>query len=230
MRELVLDRPTGQLDQVLELVCVELQLTDTQYDAAERSYTTVGEWLGDPDGRLAIASPEVFAQGSMALGTTVKPREREEFDVDLVCLVEADWRLLSPVMLYDLVRDRLREHATYAKMLVEKDRCLRLDYAGQFHLDIIPACPAPKVGVDWGGLAIVIPDKRREQWIATNPRGFEEWFASRAMPAQLERVAMSVKPLPANLSRAVSYSGVSPMKRHTAPWRDSGHLRHLPAT
>jgi hypothetical protein len=147
---------------------------------------------------LAIASPEVFAQGSMALGTTVKPREREEFDVDLVCLVEADWALLSPVKLYDLVYDRLRQHATYAKMLVEKERCLRLEYAGQFHLDIIPACPAPTEGVPWGRLAIVIPDKERHEWIATNPRGFGEWFSSRAMPAQVERVAMSVKPLPAN--------------------------------
>ena len=39
----------------------------------------------------------------------------------------------------DLVADRLAEHATYVGSMNRKERCIELDYAGQFHLDIVPA-------------------------------------------------------------------------------------------
>ena len=198
--ELVLGAPQGQLDQLLELVCVELQLTDTQYKDAERSYGAVGEWLGESGTALGSLRPAVFPQGSMALGTTVKPRKREEFDLDAVLLLAAaDRALWDPMVIYRLVRDRLREHCTYREMLEEKARCLRLNYTGQFHLDVIPACPAPKEGVLWGDLAIAIPDKTQSTWVSTNPRGFVGWFAGRAAqsPAR-RRAAMSVEPLPPN--------------------------------
>lgn len=198
--ELAIGAPRGQLDQLLELVCVEFQLTQTQHEEAERSYGAVGGWLSEPGTILAALDPEIFPQGSTALGTPLKPRKREEFDVDAVSLLMgADWATWDPMEIYGLVRDRLREHGTYREMLEEKDRCLRLNYAGQFHLDIIPACPAPKEGVRWGHLAIVIPDKAQQEWISTNPRGFVEWFATRAALAPSRRlVAMSVKPLPPN--------------------------------
>lgn len=197
MLGLGLETASAQLEVLLELVCEQLQLTETQYETATRSYQAVGEWLDKPDSALAKLSPQIFAQGSMALRTTNKPRTREEFDVDLVCLLDIGPDFLGPDGAYTAVLERLKASGVYAPMVRPKDRCIRLDYAGQFHLDVIPACPLPRTDVPWGEFAMVIPDQARRMWIPSNPNGYAEWFKARAVVLQ-ERVAASVRPLPPN--------------------------------
>lgn len=51
-------------------------------------------------------------------------------------------------------------------------RCLRLNYAGSFHLDVLPACPNGQMGNG----AIIVPDRKLECWKHSNPKGFAEWF------------------------------------------------------
>lgn len=200
MLALNLESVNAQLDALLEFVCVELQLTQTQYDDATRSYTAVGEFLDQPGTTLAPLVPTIFPQGSMSLGTTNKPRDDEEFDVDLVChLLGLDPTRVDPTAVYEAVLQRLSESDRYRPKLRPKDRCIRIDYAGQFHLDAIPACSSPRRGVPWGELAIVIPDRDRRLWVPTNPRGYALWFRTRAVPAEAHRFAASVEPLPPNL-------------------------------
>ena len=64
--------------------------------------------------------------------------------------------------------------------LVVKDRCCRIDYAGEFHMDIIPACP--EVGVEPN--RILIPDRRLEQMLPSCPKLYAAWFeeATQLMP------------------------------------------------
>lgn len=200
-RQHPLETAATELDRLLELVAIQLQLTATQYQEAERSYRAVGEWLSAPGSRLHPFAPDIIPQGSMALGTTVKPRKREEFDVDLVCRMELDRTLIGPTQVYRMVADRIREHATYRTMLRLKDRCLRLDYAGQFHLDVIPAAPDPRLGVPFGSLSLVIPDKQQARWVPTNPEGFRAWFQSRAVVAGPGLIRLSVEPLPPHEER-----------------------------
>lgn len=196
MQTLELGTFQGQLDEMLELVCQELQLTPTQDETATRSYQAVGEFLDARDSSLAEYAPEVFAQGSKELGTTNKPRKREEFDVDLVCLLEIDPSRSSPNAVYEAVWSRLKESDRYRPMLVPKDRCIRIDYAGQFHLDVIPACPSPQPTSPWGELSIVVPDRSRRIWCPTNPRGYAKWFKTCCRPLGDVRVACKLNPLP----------------------------------
>jgi hypothetical protein len=212
MSMLVLDSANKQLSDLLELVCIQLQLTDTQYHAATTSYEAVGEWLSQWDSPLAIYRPEVFAQGSMSLGTTVKPRQREEFDVDLVCVLRRQRRFVNPVTVYNDVLNRIKSHETYREMVEAQERCIVLKYAGQYQLDIIPACPAPEDGET----ALVIPDREQREWVQTNPKGYNGWFASKAVGDRRERVKMSVEPLPPNLesgSKATLQRAVQLFKR-----------------
>lgn len=196
-----LDSDADQLDALLELVCVELQLTPTQHDDATRSYMAVGEYLDEESSDLAAFSPEIFAQGSMAIGTTNRPRQGEEFDADLVCLLhEIDPMQTKPSEVYEAVLRRLSESDRYAPKLKPKDRCIRIDYAGQFHLDVIPACPSPRAGAPFGEQALVIPDWDRSIWVPTNPRGYADWFQGRATLLEESRFAASVQPLPARQS------------------------------
>ena len=48
--------------------------------------------------------------------------------------------------IYDWVHERIAANEIYREMLEKLKRCLRLNYAGSFHLDILPACPNDRIG------------------------------------------------------------------------------------
>jgi hypothetical protein len=105
-------------------------------------------------------------QGSTALGTTVKPVGRNEYDVDLVCHIPGAGRWLPPALCKKLVGDRLKANQRYSALLEEKPRCWRLNYANEFHLDITPSIPNDAC-LNGGEL---VPDRALRCWMATNPK------------------------------------------------------------
>jgi hypothetical protein len=128
----------------LDQIGVILQLTPTMFESAERSYHAVGRWLHDDDSPVQIFDPLIHPQGSLLLKTTVKPVDHTEFDLDLVCLLQLFG--VKPLTVYDLLLDRMRSHRRYAPIILPERRCIRIDYADAFHLDIVPAIPDPDCG------------------------------------------------------------------------------------
>lgn len=161
-----------ELDEILDHIGVSLQLTPTQYQDAEGKYKAVGKWLGDPGSPLEQLDPDIFAQGSLRLDTTVKPLRHLEYDLDLVCLVQV--ARVTPLQVYNLILERMRSHGTYDGLIVELPRCIRLDYANQFHLDIVPAIPDPHCPP--GETCLLIPDREKKIWRPSNPKGYASWF------------------------------------------------------
>ncbi len=155
---------------LLELLCEELELTDTQKESAERSYNSVSEWLNDRDSAIARYRPHIHPQGSIALGTTVKPHNRTDFDIDLICLLQV-MHEISATDLFHLVYNRLNAHGTYKNMLSRMNRCARLDYEPDYHLDITPAKPHLI-----GGTHIYVPDRALAVLKDSNPKGYVDWF------------------------------------------------------
>ncbi len=162
----------AEYSRLLALTADGLDLTASQYDAAVKGYTSVGEWLGKPDSNLAKYKPVVYPQGSIALGTSVRPLGQEEFDIDAVCQLTLP-DCITQKEAKELVGARLRQNATYNKMLKEKNRCWRLQYAGEFHLDVLPAKPDPR---KVSPTAIRVPDKELLAWKASDPKGYTYWF------------------------------------------------------
>src|SRR4051812_25955451 len=76
------------LDDLLERICFKLQLTETQQQRVRRTYGAVTDWLYDEDSPLRRYAPSLYAQGSLELDTTVKPRSGDAFDLDAVCELE----------------------------------------------------------------------------------------------------------------------------------------------
>jgi hypothetical protein len=74
------------------------------------------------------------------------------------------------------IGDRLRSNGHYAPLLKEMPRCWRLDYAGEFHLDITPSIPNPECR--FGGE--LVPDKTLKTWKASNPLGYRAKIERRA--------------------------------------------------
>jgi hypothetical protein len=200
-----------QLSDLLLRICMSLQITATQHKAAEDHYNAIGAWLADPNSGLFRFRPKIYSQGSFRIGTTVKPRKREEYDVDLVCELRADSRLFpNPVALLNLIESRLREHGDYATRLERKNRCLRVMYANDFYLDILPACPDP----NGQGTCLVVPDRNARCWKASNPKGYASWFET---ATEKRMVKAALEPLPEfeNMKPPLNYA-VQLIKR----WRD----------
>lgn len=164
----------AQLFGLLERLCERLEPSPTQAERAQASYEAVGQWLADArDSHLG--SSAIYLQGSTALGTVVKPIGRNEHDVDLVCHIPELSRRLPPALCKQLVGDRLKENERYRAILDEKPRCWRLNYAGDFHLDITPSVPNDFCS-NGGEL---VPDKALRCWKATNPKGYRDAFRRR---------------------------------------------------
>ena len=162
-----------ELDEILDLIGFSVQLTKPQFDRAETSYHAVAEWLRAPDSPIRKFGPDIFAQGSLRLDTTVRPLSYTEFDLDLVCLVQVSDQV-KPAVVYDLLLQRMGDHGTYNKIIVELPRCIRLDYSGDFHLDIVPAIPDPACPP--GDTCMKIPDRPLKKWRDSNPKGYSRWF------------------------------------------------------
>ena len=183
---------TLQLDDLLQRICIELQIPPSQHSQAEDRYITIGRWLSADGSALADYDPIIYPQGSLRIGTTVKPLARQEFDLDLVCELRADWRLFKPaVKLLNMVEARLKEHEIYRKMYERKNRCIRLCYANDFHLDILPACP-DKLS---GGTCLVVPDREANDWKPSNPKGYAGWFEAKAVYT-VPTFKQAIEPLP----------------------------------
>jgi hypothetical protein len=166
----------SEIVAALEDICLVLELTPSQHRAAKEHYEAVGNWLADADNAL-LKALVIYPHGSIALGTTVKPHGRDEHDVDLVSRAGGVSANSSPAVLKGAIGDRLREHSYYRSILEEKRRCWRLRYANEFHMDITPSIFNPAC-TNGGEL---VPDKELRQWKATNPVGYRDWFAKRAL-------------------------------------------------
>ena len=211
-----------QLDDLLARICSKLQISATQHRLAETRYHAIGDWLSANGSRLAAYKPEVYSQGSLRIGTTVKPLLRQEYDLDLVCQIQVDPMLFpNPVDLLNLVEARLRDHDVYNSMIQRKNRCVRVNYAGEFHLDILPACPDPTSGP----MCVVVPDREARSWKHSNPRGFAKWFETVAAEVQPEFKRFA-EPLPEQVSAedmVVLKLVVQLLKR----WRDIAYAKSI---
>jgi hypothetical protein len=165
----------SELLELIEQACQYLEPSAYQRDLAKQRYEGVGDWLARSDDWL-LAAVEIRLQGSIAIGTAVKPIGVNEFDVDLVAHVPETDIALSPALLKQRIGDRLRSNGNYAGLLVEMPRCWRLDYANEFHLDITPSIPNPECR--FGGE--LVPDKTLKAWKASNPQGYRRKFDRRA--------------------------------------------------
>jgi hypothetical protein len=206
----------------------ELELSETRYLDAESKYQTVSAVLhGCPI--LQPFSPQIFAQGSFALGTTVKPLHGDEHDLDFICLLpRAHHQRQTQRQIYNWVFQRLATHGTYQTMVEPKNRCVRICYANEFHLDITPAVYNPFCSQK----GLYVPDRTIAAWQASHPKGYVEWFTPiaalqprfRTLEKAMENrhvTFSSTEPVPDQRAvRGVLRRAIQFMKRHRDLYRE----------
>ena len=181
-------------NQILTDIVKQLELTPTQFIQIERSYHALADEL-----QKGNEYANVYPQGSIRLGTTIKPysgTKDADYDVDLVAEYPIEKNNISPIEVRDLVGNVLKDNNTYKPKLSEKKRCWRVEYAEQngvgFHADILPSIPESKeiiqglktsCGLDSLTLhSIAITHKESNSspiiWNMSNPKGYAEWFCN----------------------------------------------------
>ena len=194
-----------QFSDILEELGKTLDISETQYEAAVKSYEAVGNWLAKEDSNLAPYSPEILPQGSFMLGTMVKPiNEKDDLDIDLVCQLKGKNPEWTQEDLKHKVGDRIKDHDTYKQMLDDEGRrCWTLVYsdAANYHLDILPSIVDKGYRMilekafsdtelkDIEKLGIRITDNQMDnyeweashlEWLKSNPFGYGRWFFQQA--------------------------------------------------
>lgn len=189
---LITESRTSLLDDLLNRVCIELEITKTQRENAETTYHAVGKWLAGEGSPLVKMNPNIYAQGSLRIDTTVKPKGNSEFDLDLVCEFSSQPTNSNPLATLKMIETRLREHGTYTNMVEPKKRCIRLNYAGNYHMDILPAYPDPRLHDG----CLLVPDREAREWKESAPKIFASWFEQCCQHKLFLEKSASIEPFP----------------------------------
>jgi len=204
------DERKRRLSKILGGVAESLDIPDSKYEEAVLRYEAVAEWLDANDSNLHVFRPMIYPQGSFSLGTMVKPiNAADEYDIDLVCHLGIDKDNVTKTKLKNMVGARLQEHGAYKKILIEGKRCWTLDYANEFHMDILPAVPDLEKGND----AILIADKKLREWQPSNPRGYVRWFRDRMRIIFEQRRSFLAESVHANVEEIPEYKVRTPLQR-----------------
>ena len=107
-------------------------------------------------------------QGSYALGTLIKPvDDNDEYDADIQIVMNpnSQW---EPKDYVHEINKTLRGNKVYAEKLRLKTRCVTVDYAGDFHLDVVP-----RVTINGKHRVCNRTDNKFEE---TDGDGYRNWF------------------------------------------------------
>lgn len=227
---------TSEARDFLEALADELEVSEARYAEAEKSYKSLGDWLGRDASSLRQYKPVVYVQGSFRLATVIKPlTDDEDYDVDSVCELQLlANNQLSQKQLKEMVGTEVelyRRAQNMAKPLREGRRCWVLNYAdgAQFHMDIVPALPnavehrrlleAHGYSANYTSTAVVITDNEHEHyhyvstdWPRSNPKGYALWFRGQMASIFEERRRTLAESIRASVEEIPDYRVRTPLQ------------------
>lgn len=125
-------------------------------------------------------------QGSWAHKTIIRPQDGREFDADVLLELAEVERWEPKDYIAELAR-AFRDSNVYRDKTSKKTRCVRIQYAGQCHIDVVPFVRGP------GGGSIT--NRHDNTFEATDPEGFTRWYQdrNRTTNGHLKRVIRLMK-------------------------------------
>lgn len=165
---------SNYLESLLLGICDKLQLSPSLYEQATERYETITKTLQDDDIFIGT-SLKLYPHGSFKLKTTVKPLKDDDYDLDFVAEIPSNSNM-TPKELYDHIFRILANDGVHTNMVETKNRCIRVNYANDFHMDIMPG----KL-INEQTKEIIVPDRKMSGWYHhSNPIRFAEWFENQA--------------------------------------------------
>ena len=167
----------------IEFLRDEVNLSQNRLDRLETSVGAVDDYLKD-----SLAGYQKMEwQGSYGLGTLIKPvDDNNEYDADIQIIMNQNPKW-EPQDFVNEVFKTLQGNKNYADKLRLKTRCVTIDYAGDFHLDVVPC-------VTSGGRHYIC-NKVDNQFEQTDGTEYRDWFneRDRITGGNLKRVVRLLK-------------------------------------
>jgi hypothetical protein len=238
-----MNKPFTTHEHILGAIAKAIDIPDHLDEVARNRYRSIGEWLDRAESSLKKFDPEIYPQGSFALGTVIRPiNEQDSYDLDLVCRLKGTKFDFTMAEIKRLTGHEVKAYMQAHNMKYEaedKRRCWTIEYADEagFHADILPAIPdeatyrefLKKRGhVDVANnqeitaFALAITDKTHRDydrltadWPVSNPRGYSVWFHSRhAMAlARAKKTRLSEDRTYASVDEIPNYRVKTPLQR-----------------
>ena len=116
------------LDEMLGRIAESIQLDDSRKKRMESAYSAIEALLNSDQTFFSKYKFEIYPQGSVKIGTTVKPIANDEFDLDVVIHLITNWKEHSPLSIYNELKRTLLASEKYRNKIELKSRCIRLNY------------------------------------------------------------------------------------------------------
>lgn len=162
------------VDDFESFLRTEVNLNQTRLDRLQNSVNAIENFLAGQ----ATISPrflDMIPAGSWAHRTIIKPvGEYDEFDGDVLLYVEenADWQAKDYI---EELYAAFRTSDTYKSKAQKKTRCVRIDYAGDFHVDVVPYLE--RFGSHY--ITNRLEPENEGRFEASNPEAFSAWIDER---------------------------------------------------
>jgi hypothetical protein len=155
------DHFTNFLDEVVNL-------NQSRLDTLDHRLETIENFLSShSDFGPVMSSDDLIPQGSYAHKTIIKPLPGHEFDVDALVPMHEQFDA-EPCDYIPQLYSALRSSGTYRSMVSRKTRCVTVQYANDFHIDLVPY-------IERGG-QLYITNRHKNRFELTNPERFTEWL------------------------------------------------------
>ena len=128
----------------------------------------------------------VEIQGSFATRTIIKPvKDSNEYDIDLMVYIQNDGS--SPQQYMDRVYECLSEKKFYSDHRKQKSRCVTIEYANQFRIDVVPC--VERKGSKW------ICNSKDDTWEKSDGTAYRDWYNNQNVKSHgdLKRVTRLLK-------------------------------------
>ena len=162
--DILLREATGSAELTSRKLENEVDLNQSRLDRLGTAVGAVNGYLKDN----LTGYQKMERQGSYALDTLIKPVDGgDEYDADIqiVMNLSPEWEPKDYVL---AINRTLLGNKTYADKLRLKTRCVTVDYAGDFHLDVVP-----RVTIKGKHYVCNRIDNKFEE---TDGNGYREWF------------------------------------------------------
>lgn len=146
----------------------KVNLSDRRIAKLDAHVEAITQFLSTGDDAIAARFNELIPQGSYAHRTIINPVvANDEFDADVLLDMDEvdDWEAQDYVENLYVV---FRNSNIYRDKVSRKSRCVTVNYAGDFHMDVVPYLGRHSEHY--------ITNRNDNQYERTNPEGFNEWL------------------------------------------------------
>ncbi|MBF0185773.1 MAG: nucleotidyltransferase [Magnetococcales bacterium] len=151
-----------------------VNLNQTRIDILESRVEAIKNFLIGSDYGVRIR--RFSSQGSWAHKTIIKPpNSNSEFDADLIMFVDGreDW---EPEDYVEELYRTFRVSTVYKDKAGRRSRCVTIDYANDFHLDVVPCIQRESF---WGDTTYHVTNRNTNEEEETVSEAFTEWLDER---------------------------------------------------